>query len=398
MKHQLALLSGNREEGLTQEEYGKFVSVQLELYKQEKAAVKESAAQAVGYPIEDTESMQHTPQQLRFPAPRRAFTLVELLVVCAIIGFLVTLTVIAVNMAARSAKVTKTRATIQKLDTAMLQIFAAYESKLDKIKNDIANEAAFSALSENERLKIAAHFIRDLMRMELPQNWEEAVTEPLTIPEIRGDGDNGDDEEDRYAVEASPLLYFYRQEYERVLARGKTPRRAALLFLIIQNLNPEALEAFHGSEVAANDDGMLEFIDAWGNPILFLRWAPAFPDSDLQQNVLKRAGYTPVRDQVANRAWWIAWWTDVGNSDLLDAMRTASENHADPVDGRSNTIGWFLYPLIYSAGPDGRYGLDDEETVTRGREGILDPFAFPHGMPNEGSRHLDNIHNHQWYR
>jgi len=45
---QMAMLSGREEDRIPQEEYDKFVSVQLELYKQEKAATKEPAAQAAG--------------------------------------------------------------------------------------------------------------------------------------------------------------------------------------------------------------------------------------------------------------------------------------------------------------------------------------------------------------
>jgi len=52
-KHQLALLSGNKEEGMSQEEYDRFVSIQLQLYKQDRIqksqqAVQEPVVQATG--------------------------------------------------------------------------------------------------------------------------------------------------------------------------------------------------------------------------------------------------------------------------------------------------------------------------------------------------------------
>ena len=154
-------------------------------------------------------------------------------------------------------------------------------------------------------------------------------------------------------------------------------------------MDPEALEAFHGSEVADTDgDGLLEFVDAWGRPIQFLRWAPAFNDSDIQQNVLNETAHE------TNRAWWLE-----RDEDLLSAMEKATSDHPDPTDERPDRIGWFLYPLIYSAGADGVYGLDDEGTVVVGDDGILDPFMFPYGMPlGQGSGHFDNIHNHQKHR
>ena len=51
-------------------------------------------------------------------------------------------------------------------------------------------------------------------------------------------------------------------------------------------------------------------------------------------------------------------------------------------------------------GPDGEYGIEAGEgkIPTMGEDGILDPFAYPTGMPDGTLRHFDNIHNHQWYR
>jgi type II secretory pathway pseudopilin PulG len=314
---------------------------------------------------------------------RQAFTLVELLVVGVIIVILASLTLFAMSMVAHSTRETKTRATILKLDTAMRQIFESYEDQFNAIKNRIAND--YPHLDKETQQKLAAHYIRDLMRMEMPQNWVEVYEEPLEI-EI----DNK-----KYKIEKSPLLDYYQS----TTATAKNPGSAALLFLIIHNLNPEALEAFHDSEVTDTDgDGLLEFVDAWGRPIQFLRWAPAFPGSDIQQNVLAMSGVKNISQT--------DWQTPTGK--LLEAMETATRNHPDPQDERLfpleeplTTIGWFLYPLIYSAGPDGKYGIDDgnNRPPTPGKkEGILDPFEFPFGMPNNGTSHLDNIHNHLWYR
>ena len=318
----------------------------------------------------------------RFTASRQAFTLVELLVVCAVMVILAALTLVVISTVAHSTKVTKTRTTIQKLDAAMLQIFETYDDQFAVIKKRLALDNP--DLDDESRQKIAAHFIRDLMRMELPQTWAEVDADPIEITH------NGTS----YAIDASPLLDYYRRAGS---SAARPPSQAALLFLIIQNLRPEALEAFHGSEVADTDgDGLLEFVDAWGNPIRFLRWAPAFSDSDLQQNVLSLCDppYVPQPDMQTNRTWWID-----RDDRLQKAMEVASVNHPDLLDERQNTVGWFLYPLIYSAGADGRYGIHADEnfppTIESGN--ILDPFALPYGMP-EGSSHFDNIHNHQWYR
>jgi len=370
--------------------------------------------------------MKNDQWQLRITAdtPRRAFTLVELLVVGAIIVILVVLTLFIMNWVATSARETRTRATIQKLDVAMQQIFVAYEREFAIIRDKVRTDPIFSTLPEETQQKITAHFIRDLMRMEMPQSWAEVYDsagtpnalgifpklEPITVTLGGVSG----------AVGESPLLNYYWQAYEQAyLATGRKPGRAALLFLIIQNLNPEVLESFHGSEVADTDgDGLLEFVDAWGNPIHFLRWAPAFPGSDIQQDIVRMAGGLPnpspgvaSAGRHDNEEWWRARTAPFAPREprLQDAMQRASAQHPDPTDERINAVegvvGWFLYPLIYSAGADGRYGFAVESidagglpvspTVNPGY--ILNPFILPYGMPYD-SYHFDNIHNHRWQR
>ena len=289
---------------------------------------------------------------LQISAHRRALTLVELLVVCVIVVILAGLTLFAVGSVAHSAKVSKTRSTIQKLDTALRQIIEAYEDKFIDIKSKITEEfpklpSETEAEARERQAAIAAHYIRDIMRMEMPQNAAEYLSDPLEI-EFKGTLYR--------AVEESPLLNYYRKSN---FSQTKNPS-AALLFLIIQNMSPETLEAFHGSEVTDTDgDGLLEFVDAWGNPIRFLRWAPAFSDSYIQKEEFR---------------------------------------FPDPADERVSAAGWFLYPLIYSAGADGKYGIEDApQPLKIGEDGVLNPYSSSLGKPLNSS-HFDNIHNHQWYR
>jgi hypothetical protein len=238
--------------------------------------------------------------------------------------------------------------------------------------------------------------------MEMPQTWADVrKADGNPLEPLKLEMETEDDSWKR----RSPLLDYYCEAYgkakEKLEEQGKTepPNRSALLFLIIQNLNPEALEAFHGSEIADTDgDGLLEFVDAWGKPIQFLRWAPAFTDSDLQPNVLALCDpkYNPKTDD-AN------WWT-VKDARLRRAMEQATEQQPFLLglgEGEHDDFGWFLYPLIYSAGPDGEYGINegsDTDTPVLNSDGKIDPYAFPYGMPDGSGKHFDNIHNHRWFR
>jgi prepilin-type N-terminal cleavage/methylation domain-containing protein len=366
--------------------------------------------------------------------PRRAFTLVELLMVVIIISILAGLSVVMMDATTKSAKESKTRSTIDKLDDAIQQIFEGYEEKLVKALEHaeyIVSQAESSfppgaGLKNREDVvkKMALHFIRDRMRMELPSHWADvydsdpAKSKPKLVPiktkfEVELNV-GGIKIPFQFNTEEPPVFPYYYQTYKKAVDNGKEPNRSALLFLIIQNLNPDALETFHGSEIGDTDgDGLPEFLDAWGHPILFLRWTPGFSGSDKQPNVIPNTVIVASEDQKEKE--WTKW--------LKDNRAVESQKYSDPFDEDDITDSWFLYPLVYSAGADGMYGIAaykriedhiDEpaspEVVKRAVPavppadeskslGILDPFAYPYGMPiNESSssaKHFDNIHNHR---
>ena len=355
--------------------------------------------------------MRRNQAQLQISAGRQAFTLVELLIVCTIIVILIALTLVVTNAAINSAKEAKTRATIQKLDVAMQQIFETYDEKFRSIQSKVAVEYPAPFFDEEERQRIAVHFIRDQMRMEMPQSWDEVggtgYAQPLpfdpdkVIKTPQGRSFIINENKPTSVGEPGVFRYYFSLHETHVKGKvdtAKSPVRAALLFLIIQNLNPEALDAFRGSEIAdTNGDGLLEFVDARGNPIHFLRWAPAFPGSDLQPNVLALVRDPKYNHNTDDESWWLA--RDVR---LQKAMAEARHNYPDPITEGRDAIGWFLYPLIYSAGRDGHYDLTskDPNVLRLGADGVLDPFAFPFGMPIDSSgtgalNHFDNIHNHR---
>ncbi len=374
----------------------------------------------------------------------KGFTLVELLTVIVIISILASLSLFALNTAYEEAKIAKTRGTIQKLDAAIQQIFEEYEDKFDALtisENQTTGAAnvMFSsppppATTQRAIAKsvLKLHYIRDIMRMEMPQQWTDvfdtASTTNATTPAdklgpLKFNNANG------YVATEPAVLSFYYSTYEKYVNNGGNaftgPSTAALLYMIIANLNPEALENFHGSEIADTDgDGLLEFIDAWGHPIEFIRWAPGFTGGDKQPDIVGLTGIRSTASSVQKPAWdrgpnnstlisQSDWNDPLTISDLQDRLRVrifkeADTSFPDPFDQKSIGRGWFLYPLIYSAGPDGVADIYTGSTrhpvsSTISSFGntpisILDPFINPWGMPdpNSGTFHSDdNIHNHR---
>ena len=153
------------------------------------------------------------------------------------------------------------------------------------------------------------------------------------------------------------------------------------------------------------------FVDGWGKPIYFLRWAPGFNDSDLQESDLanppagwdSQPGVMTFTQQTAG-----ANWMDTAVQGRKDQF--AQQDH-DPfdtrkVDMRDLTVaasatnyprGWRLVPLIYSAGPDGEYGISIDSTSSS-YAWNQDTYSQVWGLPVQKDSawvHFDNIHNHR---
>jgi hypothetical protein len=140
---------------------------------------------------------------------------------------------------------------------------------------------------------------------------------------------------------------------------------AECLYMIIAYglQDQEALERFSESEIADSDgDGLPEFIDAWGRPIAFMRWAPLFDST---------------------------------------AQTTDPAKHHDPFDPmKQDVAAYALYPVIYSGGPDKIYDINE---TTRAATLSNKPFdssstlagAFNDQDSDGEDNSKDNITNHE---
>ena len=168
---------------------------------------------------------------------------------------------------------------------------------------------------------------------------------------------------------------------------------AELLYLVIMNAEPEARSLFSEREVADVDgNGLKEFVDGWGKPICWMRWAPSLPRSDRQPSI------DSIRSQVGTNG-------------------VPNRYDADPFDplglGYGGEVGWFLVPYVFSAGSDGLYGLKmpgmDGDTNWTNVEFVNNPFEgcsasswAPSGYALVGQEintsYKDNIDNHTLVR
>lgn len=355
----------------------------------------------------------HSTRRIR---PRdRGFTLIEMTIVIAIIAILAAMAMSVYATAAQQARGMRTRAIIAKIDQLIGEKYESYRTRQVPIRvpngrypngqpymqpigesfaetandtsrtNGFRNNAEgysdqpFNGAANGQYDLGAAEFrllaMRELQRFELPNQiadvWQDPLNMPFGPPGVIGN-----------PIIARPSIskqYLRRaQQQTGPTLAGWTPQfeGAECLYLILAAMrdgDKSALDYFSPTEIGDFDgDNMNEILDAFGQPIEFVRW-PAGYRSDIAP--------FPVTPQSA------------ADADNFDPMR---------VDGRVRnnlfpTIS--LKPLIYSAGPDKQYQIGGAAVGTiNGATFLADPYHFDAtgrmaGTPL-GTGFTDNITNH----
>lgn len=329
---------------------------------------------------------------------RSGFTLVELMTVIAIIGLLSAFSVTIVRSSIESAKVTQTKTTIAKIDNVLTAVYEKYQYRRVDLTNYYRKYSTNRTLAEKTEYRIGK--LRDKLRCDFPCTPEEL----------------GFSSVERFENGSGPLKYTpiqaaiasavstatvngtlsslpYKEESPAGTVEYRFIANAELLYLVIMNAEPEARSLFSEREVADVDgNGLKEFVDGWGKPICWMRWAPSLPRSDRQPSI------DSIRSQIA-------------------ANGVPNRYDADPFDplglGYGGEVGWFLVPYVFSAGSDGLYGLKmpgmDGDTNWTNVEFVNDPFSgcsasswAPSGYALVGQEintsYKDNIDNHTLVR
>jgi hypothetical protein len=185
--------------------------------------------------------------------------------------------------------------------------------------------------------------LRAIMRMEMPERWND-ITDGNDSITVWYDPLNKipykDPNRPTYPmVVTMPIpaaLQAYEAYYQTAITssaflknRTYYPSAKCLYLFVTMGLEEnDVLETFSQDDIADVDgSGAKCFIDAWGQPIKFLRWAPGYV-SRLQPN--------PPTD---------ADFTDPSN--VYGSPGGLPQTYA-------------LYPVIYSAGPDGYYDIVED--------------------------------------
>jgi len=293
------------------------------------------------------------------------FTLAELLVVIMIIAVIASALLVAVAGARESARTARTKAIITTIHEFIMQRWDDYESRPVPATN-------------GPGLRLDA--MRELIRMEMPERFSD-IRVPSSSPPRASN---------RVLQAPTSLTRRYLRRFATEPTAEHEP--AECLYLLLESMEEggdTALDAFGSSEIGDVDgDGFPEILDAWGNPIYWLRWAPAYLPSPAQYGPPQAASdpkYSP---------------------DPLDYLKV--HHLLRDGSGNWNNDTFALIPLIYSAGADGEYGIETEDPNMPNGEYRLtdprpndpydpddDPGTFPViGTRLSGEGWEDNIDNH----
>ncbi|MBA4016379.1 MAG: hypothetical protein C0483_04250 [Pirellula sp.] len=400
---------------------------------------------------------------------RRGFTLVELIVVITIIAILSSLFLGALDQAEQTAKAARTSSLVQKLHNMIMARWDNYRAVRLPINVDArvggnfanaGNEQQSRFRQDVARRRMVA--IRELVRMEMPDRYED-----LTFtPEVLRSPQNG-----------NPIRPFLWSAYQRRMLSAKMAnsltkdekmadfmgriavdnQSAECLYLVmtvgVENTSTST-EHFTSADFGDTDrDGMPEFVDSWGRPINFLRWAPGFVSpaqplyryspSDPKASVFHGTQPRDPENGMIMSRWKIqidrATDTSVSPAKIYDKLVIIDQDDpfnpmrigpiADTIPGQgwlrssrwrpgdpAPEHGFILMPLIYSNGPDAQSGIDhcysnfgytmkQSPTESLGPVCQSDPYNLYQVSGTEGMRYrgvslndgriFDNIHNQQ---
>ncbi len=276
----------------------------------------------------------------RFRPGRRCagLTLVELLVTLTVMSILASLTLSGLLVARTRAKVARTATTIRKISEVILPYYEQYETRRPAIDPALTTTLLSAPSGRAKYVELKQLAIRRLMTLELPERTRDVAVAESQAKDLFWSGSVQGS-----AVTLSEVPPVARRYQSLITAdRSKVGNwdGGELLYMIVTRgpaADPDVISHFRDDEVGDPDrDGLVEFIDGWGRGINFKRWPIGF--------------VSPMQ----------------------------------PIDGTARSIesllsknGHRLVPLIYSAGPDGEYSIDEMPDLAYGGPGAAyDPFAY----------------------
>ena len=283
----------------------------------------------------------------RYVPSAQAFTLVELMVVMVIISILASLMLAGLNTATRLSKISRTESTIRKIHEVIMPQYETYTRRRIQTYPPDSSDLVTGGANMNISAAIALVATRRMQALEMPERWTDVACLNNNTNILQSC--NGTT---TYADRVTPISKRFKNIFnehqlrlspQSLLDSTNLEHTAECLWMGVMQggyADPGIVAHFRDDEFGdTNKNGAREFVDGWGKPINFLRWAPGFFS----------------RYQSAD--------TSSQSHDSFDRRRV------DPLATNN------LVPLIYSAGPDDAYDcIFDIASVFDYSKRAFDPY------------------------
>lgn len=311
----------------------------------------------------------HTPQR------RRGFTLLELLIVVALIAVLVSLGGFVLGRSITQARENATRTTLLKLDGMLQQRLEAFRTLMDSPQKQNEVRSRITAKKSemqgrginglNEKM-LQLMVYKDYYRNGFPQT----LADNPSLGAVAGQPFYGNTTSNpkELAAESSEMLYW--------------------LVTQADTFGVPAVDdsEFSSAEIADTDgDGRLELVDAWGRPLRFYRWptrlirpaGPATPVSRKLGGMLMKG--LPAPPDAAGDVDPLSLDPDDRLGVYLATVNVSNNRPIEPSEFETlyHTPDTYHMPLIVSAGPDGATGLNEPYDNPLSTADDLNRLALP---------------------
>lgn len=268
---------------------------------------------------------------------RRGMTLIELLVTMTIMAIISAAVLGTAAAAINSGREKKTESLIAKIHTLLMERYASYETRRVDVRQSLINDIDAMNPTPVERGQMMADLrllaLRELIKYEMPDRWSDVTDPPIFL-------------NDRPPLAKQYLL-------RSANATGENgPAECLYMTIMLATGDGEARSLFTKQDFNDTDDagpdGAPEFVDGWGNPIQFLRFAPGYSIRSSLMSGDAQADHDPL---------------DPYRRDMPNAMPSNLSRYPasfrNYVSGLKDNVPAFrLVPLVFSAGSE---GIEDGE-------------------------------------
>jgi prepilin-type N-terminal cleavage/methylation domain-containing protein len=304
---------------------------------------------------------------------RRGFTLVELIIVIAIIGTLAALTVGVLNNVIDGQRQSNTETTMRSVYKVLQQQWAQVvdEAKKEPYSNyslAVKNLAKNKDGTDNrERARVI--WIKVRLMEAFPQTFSEIQNPSSYIPANAR----------KYTATYQSILN------QASLGNNQAATQSSACLFMALSINRSGVvlsgDTLGSSAIADTDgDGLKEIVDGWAQPLAFFR----FPTGNAELRAMNPSAASPTSraakfaDPLDPNGTLVAPSTGTPASSRWDASNwtTFKNDIHKPSDSAGIVPAYYVIPVLVSAGPNGTLGLDNTMMVTSQNDADDNIYGF----------------------